>query len=138
MHDLDTTGERPGGGDEARPDVDISDASRWLAAMSYAFVLAIFVLYEAKRRPPDPFLRFHARQGFVLFFTEFALLVVSMILGHTIGRVEYVGAVVMITWNLCIGLLAVGVSVMGFMYALSGERWRLPVLGDYANRVPLN
>jgi len=26
---------------------------------------------------------------------------------------------------------------MGFMYALSGERWNLPVLGKYSHRVPL-
>jgi len=122
---------------DAAPE-DLSDASRWLSAMAYAFVLAVFVLYEAKRRPPDDYLRFHARQGFVLFFVEFALLVVTMILNHTIGKVDVVGFVLMITWNLCVGLLAVGVSVMGFMYGLSGERWKMPLLGKYANRVPLN
>jgi uncharacterized membrane protein len=122
---------------EAAPE-DLSDASRWLSAMAYAFVLAVFVLYEAKRRPPDDYLRFHARQGFVLFFVEFAMLVVTMILNHTIGKVDVVGFVLMITWNLCVGLLAVGVSVMGFMYGLSGERWKMPFLGKYANRVPLN
>jgi len=117
---------------------NLSDASRWLSAMAYAFVLAVFVLYEAKRRPPDEYVRFHARQGFVLFFVEFALLVVTMILNHTIGKVDVIGFVLMITWNLVLGLLAVGVSVMGFMYGLSGERWKMPLLGKYANRVPLN
>jgi uncharacterized membrane protein len=84
-----------------------------LAALAYAFVVSIFVLYEARRRPPDEYLRFHARQGFVLFF------------------------VLMVTWNLVLGLLAIGISAMGFMYALSGELWRMPVLGKFANRVPL-
>ena len=141
MSDLESTEHRPAPVDDlqdrSRQDLEISDSSRWLAALAYAFVLAVFVVYEAKRRPPDEYVRFHARQGFVLFFAEFALLVVSMILGHTIGHVDYLGAVIMITWNLVTGLLAVGVSVMGFMYALSGERWRVPLLGDYANRVPL-
>jgi uncharacterized membrane protein len=116
----------------------VSDISRWLAALAYAFVVAVYVLYEAKRRPPDSYLRFHARQGFVLFFVEFSLLVVTMILNHTIGKVDVIGFVLMITWNLVLGLLAVGVSVMGFMYGLSGERWTMPVLGKYADRVPLN
>ena len=142
MHDLEGTGQPSAPAedlrDHSREDLELNDTSRWLAALSYAFVLAIFVVYEAKRRPPDAFVRFHARQGFVLFFAEFSLLVVSMILGHTIGRVDYLGAVIMITWNLCTGLLSVGVSVMGFMYALSGERWRLPILCDFANRVPLS
>jgi uncharacterized membrane protein len=119
------------------PRAEISDTSRWLAALSYAFVLALFVVYETKRRPPDVYVRFHARQGFVLFFVEFALLVVSMILDRTVGKVDYVGFVFMTTWNLVLGLLAVGVSVMGFMYGLSGERWEMPVLGRFADRVPL-
>jgi len=116
----------------------LSDASRWLAALSYAFVMVIFVLYETKRRPPDAYVRFHARQGFVLFFVEFVLVVITTILGYTVGKVEYSGAVIMVTWELVFGLLAVGVSVMGFMYGLSGEMWRMPVLGRYANRVPLS
>jgi uncharacterized membrane protein len=115
-----------------------SDISRWLAAMAYAFVLAIFVLYEARRRPQDDYLRYHARQGFALFFAEFTLLVVSMIFHYTLGRLEVVGLVLMMTWDLVLGLLAVGVSAMGFMYGLSGERWQMPVIGRYANRVPLN
>ena len=114
-----------------------SDTSRWLAAVAYAFVAAVFVVLEARRRPDDDYVRFHARQGFVLFFAEFVLLVVSMILNRTIGRIEVLGAVLMVPWNLCFGLLAVGVSVMGFMYALSGERWQLPILGKHAHRVPL-
>ena len=114
-----------------------SETSRWLSALAYAFVAAAFVVYEARRRPPDEYLRFHARQGFVLFFAEFAMLVVSMILNATIGKIDVVGFVIMVTWNLCWGLGAVGISVMGFMYALSGERWTLPILGKHAHRVPL-
>ncbi len=116
----------------------LSDGSRWLAALSYAFVMSIFVLYETKRRPPDPYVRFHARQGFVLFFVQFVLLVITTILHYTIGKVDVSGVVIMVTWELLFGLLAVGVSVMGFMYGLSGEMWRMPVLGQYANRVPLS
>jgi uncharacterized membrane protein len=108
-----------------------------LSACAYGFVLAIYVVYEARRRPDDDYLRFHARQGFVLFFVEFALLVVSMILNRTLGQIDYLGFVLMITWKLVFGLLAVGASVMGFMYGLSGERWRIPWIGHYAQRVPL-
>jgi uncharacterized membrane protein len=133
-HDDTHSAPRDAGGERAE---DPSDVSRWLAALSYAFVVAVFVIFEARRRPADDFLRFHARQGFLLFFAEFALLVVSMILNHTVGRIEVLGFVIMVTWNLVTGLLAVGVSVMGFMYALSGERWKLPVLGDHAGRVPI-
>jgi uncharacterized membrane protein len=120
-----------------RDSAEPSDTSRWLAAVSYAFVVAVFVVVEARRKPLDEFVRFHARQGFVLFFVEFALLIVTMILNATVGQIEVAGAVLMITWKLCVGLAAVGVSVMGFMYGLSGEIWHLPILGRFANRVPI-
>ena len=123
---------------EAFDSTKLSDASRWLAALSYAFVVVIFVLYESKRRPPDAYVRFHAQQGFVLFFVEIVLVVVTTLMGYTVGKLEVAGALIMVTWELIFGLLAVGVSVMGFMYGLSGEMWRMPVLGRYANRVPLS
>jgi uncharacterized membrane protein len=122
----------------AARDVSLSDRSRWLGACAYLFVLSIFVLYEVKQRPEDDYVRFHARQGFALFFVEFVLVVVSMVLDHSVGKISTLGVVVMVTYNLCTGLLGVGVSVMGFVNALLGERWTLPVLGDYAKRVPLS
>ena len=123
---------------EAARDEHLSDRSRWLGACAYLFVLSIFVLYEAKQRPEDDYVRFHARQGFAIFFVEFVLVVVSMILDHGLRHIPELGTVIIVTYNLCTGLLGVGVSVMGFVNALLGERWTLPVLGDYAKRVPLS
>lgn len=134
----DTAESRTENAAEAFDSTKLSDASRWLAALSYAFVVVIFVLYESKRRPPDAYVRFHARQGFVLFFVEFVLVVITAMLGYTVGKIKVAGAVIMVTWELLFGLLAVAISVMGFMYGLSGEMWRMPVLGRYANRVPLS
>lgn len=115
-----------------------SDISRWLSAMAYAFVLAIFVLYEARKRPGDEYLRYHAKQGFVLFFVEFTLLVVTMVLHSALGEIKYVGLVILATWDLGFGLLAIGISAMGFMYGLSGEKWQMPILWRYSDRVPLD
>ena len=130
----------PVGGDETAAALDehLSDRSRWLGACAYLFVLSIFVLYEAKQRPEDDYLRFHARQGFVIFFLEFVLVVVATILQHSLHEVQPLGMVVTTTYDLCTGLLSVGISVMGFVNALLGERWTVPVLGDYAKRVPLS
>ncbi len=115
-----------------------SDISRWLSAMAYAFVLALFVLYEARKRPGDEYLRYHAKQGFVLFFVEFTLLVVTMVLHSALGEIKYVGLVILATWDLGFGLLAIGISAMGFMYGLSGEKWQMPILWRYSDRVPLD
>lgn len=115
-----------------------SDGSRWLAAVSYLFVACLFVLYEIKQRPKDDFVRFHVRQGFALFFVEIVLIVLAVVLGNSLGNIPVLGAIVMILFRLAGGLLAVGLSVWGFVEALGGERWQLPILGEYANRVPIN
>ena len=115
-----------------------SDISRWLSAMAYAFVVAVFVLYEARKRPGDEYLKYHAKQGFVLFFVEFTLLIASMVLHSALHDIRVVGVVVLVTWDLAFGLLAIGVSAMGFMYGLSGEKWQMPFLWRYSDRVPLD
>lgn len=116
----------------------LSDISRWLAATSYLFVLCLFVMYEVKVHRRDEFVRFHARQGFALCFVEVTLIILSLILDATLGTIPVLGAVVMILFKLAAGLLAVGLSVWGFVEALGGERWELPVLGEYAKRVPIH
>ena len=118
----------------------IGDASRWLAAVSYAFLVCLLVLYEVKQhRRRDDFVRFHARQSFVLCFTEVVLLVIYWILEATIGKgIPYLGAFITAAYGLVFGLGAVAVSVWGFVEALSGARWELPILGQYADRVPLD
>ena len=114
-----------------------SDGSRWLAAMSYLFVACLFVIYEIKQRPKDDFVRFHVRQGFALLFVEIVLIVLAVVLGNSLGNIPVLGAMLMILFRLAGGLVAVGLSVWGFVEALGGEKWQLPILGEYASRVPL-
>ncbi|MFQ5600046.1 MAG: DUF4870 domain-containing protein [Candidatus Krumholzibacteriia bacterium] len=128
----------PSGAEEVVEECPISDGSRWLAAASYLFVSCLFVLYEVKQHRRDDFVRFHARQGFALCFVEVVLIVVSMILGHTLGSIPVLGAIIMIAFKLAAGLLAVGLSAWGFVEALGGQKWQLPILGEYAKRVPVS
>jgi len=114
-----------------------SDSSRWLSALSYLFIACLFVLYEIRQRPRDDYVRFHVRQGFALFFVEMVLIVLAVVLGNSLGDIPVLGAIIMILFRLAAGLACVGLSVWGFVEALGGERWQLPILGEYANRVPL-
>ncbi len=118
-------------------DAVLSDLSRWLAAASYLFFVCLFVMYEVRQNRRADFVRFHARQGFVLCFVEVVLLVISLVLDSSVGTIPVFGAIVMITFKLLAGLLSVGLSVWGFVEALGGERWEIPVLASWARRVPL-
>lgn len=120
-----------GGGTEPQSP---SDRSRWIAAVSYVVFLCFFSLWRAGN---DPFIRYHARQGFLLFLAECVVIVLTIILDMTIGKLRFFGMVVIGLFQLIVGLGALTLSVLGFVKALFGEYWHLPFLGEYSERVPV-
>ncbi len=123
----------PEAGEETEPQSP-SDRSRWIAAVGYVLFLCFFSLCRAGR---DPFIRFHARQAFLLFLAECVVIVMTIILDMTIGKLRFFGMVVIGLFQLIVGLGALTVSVLGFVKALFGEYWHLPFLGEYSERVPV-
>ena len=91
----------------------LSNDSKLFAALSYLWLLSVVMLVLKK---DDEFVKFHAKQGTVIF-------VVSIILWF----------IPIIGWLLQIAaLIAV---VIGFLKAYSGERFKLPVIGDLADKI---
>ena len=110
-----------------------SERSRWIAAASYLTFLCFFSLWRSK---DDPFIKYHARQGFLLLLGECVILVATLILEVTIGKLRLVGMLVIGLFRLAAGLGALTLSVVGFVKALFGEYWHLPLLGDYREKIP--
>ena len=123
----------PAAGEKTEPQSP-SDRSRWIAAAGYVSFLCFFSLWRACN---DPFIRYHARQGFLLFLAECVVIVVTIILDMTIGKLRFFGMVVIGLFELIVGLGALMLSVLGFVKSLFGEYWHLPFLGDYSDRVPV-
>ena len=93
----------------------LSNDSKLFAALSYLWLLSVVMLVLKK---DDEFVKFHAKQGTVIF-------VVSIILWF----------IPIIGWLLQIAVL-IGV-VIGFLKAYSGERFKMPVVGDLADKINL-
>jgi uncharacterized membrane protein len=110
-----------------------SDRSRWIASLSYLTFLCFFSLWRSKG---DGYIRYHARQGFLLLLAECVSIVAIIILEVTLGRVRFIGFVVVLILQLVTGLGALTLSVVGFVKALFGEYWHLPFLGEYGEKVP--
>jgi len=110
-----------------------SDRSRWIAALSYLTFLCFFSLWRAGN---DPFIRFHAKQGFLLLLAECIAIVVTVIFGITIGKLRFIGLILISLIQLITALGALTLAVVGFIKALFGEYWHLPFLGEYRDRVP--
>ena len=73
----------------------------------------------------SPFVAWHAKQGLVLFGAEVAVGVLGMLLS-SLGGGCMAGIV---------NLALLVVSVLAIIRALKGERWRLPLLADLAEKL---
>jgi len=89
-----------------------------MAVLGY-IIFFIPLLTEAKT---DPFVKYHVRQGFILFIA----CVVSMI----IGKIPVIGSIA--SWALDIGILVL--LVIGILNALNAKETPLPFIGKYAEK----
>ncbi len=94
--------------------------SKMMAAMSYLGILSL-VPFLVNR--DNPYVRFHARQGIMLWMWE-VLAIYSLV-------VPGVGA---IFFNLS-GLLCFAFSVIGLISVFMGRAWKLPLIGKWAESI---
>ncbi|MBN2185699.1 MAG: hypothetical protein JW746_10265 [Candidatus Krumholzibacteriota bacterium] len=127
MNDL----ELKSAGGEAGPGP--TDRARWISAISYLSFFCFISLWKSRG---DDFIKYHARQGFLLLLAEVIILVLAKILDLSIGRLPFIGMLVVGLVQLVAGLGALTLSVLGFVKALFGEYWELPLLGEYRDRIP--
>jgi uncharacterized membrane protein len=120
----------------------------WLAYLGVAAVVVPFVgwlagllfLVPMLVHKDNPFSRYHARQGMVLFFAEVALGIVIGILWAIAAAI----AVATIGWGagLCMGIfwfIAVIIiialeilAIIGIIQSAQGKFWKMPIIGAIA------
>jgi len=89
-----------------------------MAVVAY-ILFFIPLLTDAKN---DPFVKFHVKQGLVLFLACLASAVLV--------RLPVVGFMLMFPLNIFIFIL----WIMGIVNALNGKQERLPIIGKYADK----
>jgi fumarate reductase subunit D len=90
------------------------------SVLAYLWVLCLIPVLMKK---DDPAVKFHARQGLMLFIIEVALGIVGIIpfLGLLIAQIG--------------GLVCLVLSVMGILNVLKGKQWKIPYVGDWAEKI---
>ncbi len=106
--------------DEAQPDVTGMKPDVLMATFSYVGFLVLVPIFSGAT--DAPFVKFHAKQGLVLFVGE----VLAVILAFWLS---YVGGFLFL-------ILAI-VSVAGLIRCLQEERWVIPGIGALANKFDL-
>ncbi|MBU1083705.1 MAG: hypothetical protein ABIG55_04095 [Candidatus Omnitrophota bacterium] len=91
-------------------------------ALSY---VSIFCLVPIFMKKEDEFIRFHARQGLMLFLLEVGIWIVSVLplfggIIHTLGM-----------------LICGVVSLTAIVQVLMGKKWKIPVIGEWAENIKI-
>ncbi|MFQ5454107.1 MAG: DUF4870 domain-containing protein [Candidatus Zixiibacteriota bacterium] len=102
-------------------DVFQTEEGRMSAIMSYIPILCFVPLLNMKDNKEA---RFHARQGVLLFLIELIALIFLID-----GISDFVFKAILI--------VAVTLSVVGIYFALQGKNYKLPVIGDLAEKSKL-
>ena len=92
------------------------------AMLAYLWILCLVPLLLKKE---NKFALFHAKQGLVLFICEIALWI--------IGIIPILGWIISILGSLICGIL----SLIGIIQTLAGNYWKMPLLGDYAEKIKI-
>ena len=87
--------------------------SNLMGALAYLWILSVVMLLVKK---DDPFVKFHARQGLILFLA-----------GIVLSFIPVIG------WILNLVILVF--DIMGFVNAIGGKQVKLPLVGDLAEKI---
>ena len=103
------------GAEAPKADKDVDD-NKIVAALSYLGPLFFIPLFLKRE---SPFCQFHAKQGLALFTV--------WIVGKFVFWFPIFG------WALAV--VVVVLNIMALIKALSGEKWEMPVIGDFAKKI---
>ena len=102
-------------------DKDIILEGKIWAVMGYLWILCLIPLIYKKN---NPFTLFHAKQGLVLF--------IAWIISSGIMIIPVLGFIGVLG-NIAVLIL----GLAGILNSLKGEYWRMPYIGDYAEKIEI-
>ena len=108
-------------GDSASASVSDKDRALIAAILSYIPFLCLIPLLQMRDNEQS---RFHSKQGLLLFLIE--LLAILFLIPGISGMV----------WKTVI-IVALGASVAGIIFGIQGKQYKLPIIGEIAQKIKL-
>jgi uncharacterized membrane protein len=100
-----------------------------MLVLSYLGLLALIPLLMKK---DDSEVQWHAKNGLALMVAEIVLWIILQVILHVLPAVVSCG-LALVSCVIWIGFLVV--AIMGIMKALKGERLRVPIISDFADKM---
>jgi len=115
----------------AESELPLTEQDRVLLVLAYVGILALVPYLTARKE----FVLWHARQGLLLFGVSlvclFCMILVNVVLWQLSWVLGLLFLILLITS--AFGVLALVVACI--LKAFEGERWRVPFLGDFVDRI---
>ena len=109
----------------------LSDEDRVLLVFSYLGPLSLVAFMTARR----DYVRWHARQGLVFFLVAFGVILLTSTMEAVAGSIHWLLGRTTGLFSAVVYLCLFGLALLCMLKALKGERWRLPLLRDLADRL---
>jgi len=104
---------------EGKPFTASHEKNTSMAIVAY-FLFFVPLLTEDKK---DPFVMFHARQGFLVFVTS----IIASVLNMTI---------ILMPFGILMFAGTIALAIIGILHAAQGKEEKLPIIGDFVDKVP--
>lgn len=105
------------------------------AALSYISVLFVIPLVV---KGDDEFIKYHAKQGMVLFGAELIIWFVLFLLESLLTAISPLTGFGLLTWlGGLFWIVFLVISLMGVYYAWMGKRWKMFLLGGIAAKIKI-
>ena len=109
----------------------LSDEDRLLLVFAYLGPLAMIAFLAARRE----YVRWHSRQGLVFFLVAFGIVLVLSSVQALMGSLHWFLGRTTGLFNSMVYVCLLGVALLSMLKALKGERWRLPLVRELADRL---
>ena len=103
-------------------------------AMIFLSYFGIFALIPFLTVKDSDYIRWHAKQGLTFTVAWFALWVVATILGVVLNFIPIIGTIIGLLVWLGLGVGGFVLWLMAMIKAFGGERWKIPLIGDLADK----
>ncbi len=100
----------------------------------FAFIgyWGLLFLVPLLAKKDNKFAVFHGKQGMVVFIAFIAMLIVSTILGF----IPIIGVIISFL-SILVYLALMVLAIIGMIKALTGAYWKMPILGDIAEKIKI-
>ncbi len=102
--------------------------------MIFLAYFGIFALIPYLTVKDNDFVRWHAKQGLTYLVASVALFIALIIVSVVLAFIPYLGALLSTLIWLIVPLGLMALWVIALVKAFGGERWKIPLVGDLAEK----